>query len=178
VTSANSISQEQSLDLFEKYLEIGALVFSYWTLEKWFSRDVIKETEVDESDSSHREELLQPHAAQIVGIFRLLGIDCHSISHHLAQISTGEGKSVTLAGTAIILALTGTSVDCVCYSEYLIQRDSREFLSLFKAFGVSKSIKYVTFNNLCESVINRSTDLRETVHNLIDLALLHLIFQL
>jgi hypothetical protein len=113
VTSANSISQEQSLDLFEKYLEIGALVFSYWTLEKWFSRDVIKETEVDESDSSHREELLQPHAAQIVGmsLFRLLGIDCHSISHHLAQISTGEGKSVTLAGTAIILALTGT---CFC----------------------------------------------------------------
>ena len=67
--------------------------------------------------------LTQPHAAQVVAIFRLLGFDTNDeskrdstegassevekgtkaeVCNHLAQIMTGEGKSVTLAVTAVL----------------------------------------------------------------------------
>ena len=40
------------------------------------------------------------------------------MSNHLIQIGTGEGKSVALGITAVILAALGFSVDLVCYSRY------------------------------------------------------------
>lgn len=86
-----------------------------------------------------------------------------SVKNHLVQIGTGEGKSVTLAVTSIVLALLGFSVDCVCYSDYLSRRDFEAFHDLFRAFGVSHVISYGTFNKLCEDVINASGSIREMV---------------
>ena len=61
--------------------------------------------------------LMQPHAAQVISIFRLLGMDENSansnnavlgsLSKQLVQIGTGEGKSVTLAVMSAALALNG-----------------------------------------------------------------------
>jgi hypothetical protein len=83
--------------------------------------------------------LFQPHPAQVVSIFRLLGFDkeirpvprprgfkaayalvraagptppyeaelIDHIDNHFAEILTGEGKSLTLAITAAVLALLG-----------------------------------------------------------------------
>jgi len=41
-----------------------------------------------------------------------------NLNNHLIQIGTGEGKSIALGITAVILTLLGLSVDVVCYSRY------------------------------------------------------------
>lgn len=122
--------------------------------------------------------LLQPHAAQVLSVLRLLGMDDNSsdkarldqlMTHHLSQIGTGEGKSITLAVLAVILAAFGYHVDCVCYSEYLSQRDYNDFTYLFAAFGMLEQIKYGTFNSLCENLINDRGDLRAKVGSYFDI---------
>ena len=40
----------------------------------------------------------------------------NKLSSHLIQIGTGEGKSIALGITAVVLAALGFSVDVVCYS--------------------------------------------------------------
>ncbi len=106
---------------------------------------------------------MRPHAAQVLGIFRLLGME-HTypsvvpdgfrqwaaatsdwavdsainfanvatgefvtLANHVAQIRTGQGKSVTLAGLSTVLALCGFEVHCACYSDYLSSRDYNGF---------------------------------------------------
>jgi hypothetical protein len=41
------------------------------------------------------------------------------LDNHLIQINTGEGKSIALGFTAVLLAALGFRVDVVCYSRYL-----------------------------------------------------------
>ncbi len=100
--------------------------------------------------------MMRPHAAQVLAVFRMLNmthvyprvvvkgragavddvIDFENagkghgitLANHVAQIRTGQGKSVTLAGLSSVLALVGYEAHCVCYSEYLSSRD----LSAFK----------------------------------------------
>jgi len=43
--------------------------------------------------------------------------------NRLAEVKTGEGKSILLAGLSIYFALLGYEVDCACYSEILSKRD-------------------------------------------------------
>ena len=70
---------------------------------------------------------------QILGILRLFALDQRGgICNHLIQINTGEGKSVALGLTAVILATLGFSVDVVCYSSYLCERDEEAFKALFE----------------------------------------------
>jgi len=69
----------------------------------------------------------QPHAAQVITIFLTLSFeedeDPRDLTSKMAQVGTGEGKSVVLAGLSSYLALCGFEVNCVCYSEYLSSRD-------------------------------------------------------
>jgi hypothetical protein len=46
---------------------------------------------------------------------------------HMVEVLTGQGKSVVLALTSIVLAFFNFRVDCACYSEYLSARDRVEF---------------------------------------------------
>ena len=73
----------------------------------------------------------QPHPVQIVAIFLLLNIQDprsgNAGRNALAEIKTGEGKSVVLAGLSIYKAVCGFSVFCACYSSYLSVRDFEEF---------------------------------------------------
>ena len=49
-------------------------------------------------------------------------------------MKTGEGKSIILGILAAFFALLGYSVDVICYSPYLSQRDS--FHDLFYKLGI------------------------------------------
>ena len=80
------------------------------------------------------------------------------------KIGTGEGKSVTLAVTCIVLALLGSTVNCACYSDYLSERDFNSFSTLFEDFGVLDYISYGTFNKLCEDFINETGNIRDLVY--------------
>ena len=62
------------------------------------------------------------------------------LKNHLIQIPTGEGKSVVLGVTSIILAKLQFEIYCVCYRSYLSQRDYDEFLPLFQAFSVENAV--------------------------------------
>ncbi|CAF1394740.1 unnamed protein product [Adineta steineri] len=143
--------------------KLAAHIFALWTLQSAYH--YFEATEVENKKSY----LLQPHAAQVVSIFRMLGIgdDKEELKNNLVQIGTGEGKSVTLGATASILALLGFDVCCACYSEYLSQRDYASFLSLFDSLGVLSNVHYGTFNTLCEYIINDDGNIRQVVEQLI-----------
>ena len=146
----------------QKIIELSAHLFAYWTL--------MHSDSFNEESTNDRKYLLQPHAAQVISIFRLLGMDVECVSNldnHLVEIGTGEGKSVTMAITAMILALQNYDVDCACYSDYLSQRDHDDFADLFAAFGLRNYITYGTFNFLCERLVNQHGDVRDVIVDLI-----------
>jgi hypothetical protein len=97
--------------------------------------------------------LLQPHGAQILTVMRLLGLGSTKLTgmgsmNHLAQVSTGEGKSISLGFLAAMFALFGVSVHVVCFSPYLSQRDHNAFKGLFAELNVENEISYVVSQHL------------------------------
>lgn len=161
-----------------KLPKIIAHVFALWTLmcsSNFFN-------------FSKNEYLFQPHPVQVIAIFRLLGLgythgfkkvlintsknifgydEGTSLRNNLIEIGTGEGKSVTLAVTAVIFSLLGFNVYCVCYSEYLSGRDYQAFKSLFLKLNLTKHIHYGTFSKICEDAINLKGDVRTTINKMI-----------
>ncbi|CAL6013564.1 Helicase-related_protein [Hexamita inflata] len=143
-------------------IDVLTYIFTYWTLSN--SQDYVGTNNKAES----RKKLLQPHAAQVVAIFSLLGIDqSNQLKNQLIQVLTGEGKSVILAVTAIVLAIMGFDVNCACYSEYLSLRDFESFTDLFNAFNVRDNIVYGTFNQMCERYINENGEIRKLTEDCI-----------
>ena len=57
----------------------------------------------------------------------------------LHQVSTGEGKTLTIAIHAIILCLFGHKVDIVTSSEVLAKRDSEDMQILYSLFKITVS---------------------------------------
>lgn len=149
---------------------IGYL-FTLWTLMNADHFLNISQTtkEEEKEDNKAKAYLFSPHPAQIISIFRILSLEKNSkkneFVNNLVQIGTGEGKSITLAISAIVLALLGFEVNCACYSEYLSKRDRVAFDKLFTMLGVDKVITYGTFDKLSERLINKKIDIRATVHN-------------
>jgi len=107
---------------------------------------------------SERKKVLQPHNTQILGVCRLLGLDEAALENHLIQINTGEGKSVALGFTAVLLSLLGFSVDVVCYSPYLSARDHQQFAELFRFFKVKSFIFYSDFFRLSGHIMRSGVD--------------------
>ena len=147
----------------EKVPSLAAHIFALWTLQN--ANHYFDAHGLDDQ----KNYLLQPHAAQIISIFRMLGIGDtnEELKNSLVEIGTGEGKSITLGVTSSILALLGFDVHCACYSEYLSQRDYLSFSPLFDSLGVVNYIHYGTFNKLCENMINENGDIRQIVEELI-----------
>jgi hypothetical protein len=88
----------------------------------------------------------------------------------LIQINTGEGKSIALGFTAIVLAKLGYQVDVVCYSEYLSVRDFESFKKIFERLDVLQQIKYSAFNTLLNRILSAGEDvpdIRDTFETLI-----------
>ncbi|CAF2388000.1 unnamed protein product [Rotaria sp. Silwood2] len=96
-----------------------------------------------------------------------IGDKNEELKNNLVQIETGEGRSVTLGATALILALLGFDVYYACYSEYLSQRDYNGFLKIFDTLGITQNIRYGTFNKLCAEMINRNEEISQSVEQFI-----------
>ncbi|KAJ8604464.1 hypothetical protein CTAYLR_000937 [Chrysophaeum taylorii] len=132
------------------------------------------------------QNMRKPHPVQILTILRLLGLDhksswissaikyfrgrgkSPSLQNHLAQVKTGEGKSVILGVLATLLAIEGYRVDVVCYSAYLSRRDAKDFERVFDLFQVSDKVKYSTFGVLSEEIINARGSIRNKVLGLLE----------
>jgi hypothetical protein len=89
-----------------------------------------------------------------------------SLRSNLVQIETGEGKSITLAVTAIVLALLGFDVYCVCYSKLLSERDYLAFKPIFEFLSINENIFYDTFAKICEKTSNIKGDVRIIVNQI------------
>ena len=106
----------------------------------------------------------RPHPTQVLTVFRALTCVAEG-NGMLAQILTGEGKSIVLGALSTALALQGFTVSCVCFSQYLSRRDYNGSRNLFEAFGVTEDVHYGTIDELCERVLaERTGDFRERVH--------------
>ena len=117
---------------------------------------------------SKETRLMQPHAAQVVSVLLLLGMQNHApMKHHLLEVKTGEGKSVTTAASAIVLALLGYRVDVACYNPYLAERDKRKFEELFSLFRVGTKIRYRSFDVLINSAVRTVGDTRQLATQLL-----------
>ncbi|CAF1634519.1 unnamed protein product [Rotaria magnacalcarata] len=111
--------------------------------------------------------LLMPHIGQVIAIFRLLGLGYEKyekipvvnvvynekisddLVNNLVQVGTGEGKSLVMAITACIFALSEVDVNC------------------FRALGIEERIQYGSFNTLCEQLLNEQCNGREKVRDTI-----------
>lgn len=103
------------------------------------ARTMLETTAPDGSTAADfRETLWQPHATQlVVTMMMFLGVAKPGIPlNHLAEVETGQGKSVTLAALSIVFASLGQSVNAVWYNPYLSKRDHDVLKSLFTFFGI------------------------------------------
>jgi len=130
--------------------------------------------------------LLRPHNLQVLATLCMLGTHDESRlrylietfwkyvpgasvnpTGHLCELLTGEGKSVVLAGAAVVLALLGNNVSVACYSKYLSERDAADFQSLFECFEVDQYITYGSISAAIESQLAARGDFRKGVVELV-----------
>mmetsp|Transcript_12404 Transcript_12404/g.11238 ORF Transcript_12404/g.11238 Transcript_12404/m.11238 type:complete len:331 (+) Transcript_12404:162-1154(+) len=76
-----------------------------------------------------------PRDIQLITVLSLLLKD--PSKGRLAQVYTGEGKSLIMAMLAVILSLKGKKVDIVTSSKVLAIRDSHEKTNFYSLFGLS-----------------------------------------
>jgi hypothetical protein len=142
-----------------------ACIFALWTVNN--SQHYYEHYET----SQQFDELLlmKPHVAQVFSIFRLLGVGDKNevLVNNLGQIKTGEGKSLTLGVLSSVMALLGIEVSCVCYSDYLSQRDYNSFFTIFQQLAILDKVHYGTFNKMCERLINERGDIRKLLEDII-----------
>lgn len=91
------------------------------------------------------DHAIEAFAAIRVAARQVFGFDLHpeqlfagwSMLHgDLAEMSTGEGKTLAAALPAIAVALTGTPVHVITVNEYLVERDAETLAPLYERFGL------------------------------------------
>lgn len=119
----------------------------------------------------NKKYLLQPHCIQILGVLMILDINGQSKSlppNHFAEILTGQGKSWALAFLAGYFSLNDYRVTVACYSDYLSQRDKKDFQKNFDAFRFPNTVEYKTFKIICnEKLTYKNKNLRDIISNII-----------
>lgn len=91
------------------------------------------------------ENLVRAFALVGVEVRRQFGFDLHREQYFcawillhgmLAEMATGEGKSITAALAAIVAGLAGTPVHVITTNDYLVARDAAAMRPLFERFGL------------------------------------------
>lgn len=85
------------------------------------------------------------HPTQVFTVLAYLNFEYGA----LAQVKTGEGKSMIVALTALIHALEGLNVHVISSSQSLSKRDQGHFEFFFEIFGVSSS-------HICEHKLTKT----------------------
>ncbi|MYM61959.1 helicase-related protein [Pseudomaricurvus sp. HS19] len=85
------------------------------------------------SEVSKRSLGLQPHSVQLAGVWVLL-------EGQLAEMATGEGKTLVAGLAAAAAALCGRKVHVVTVNDYLAERDSAWVLPLMKFLRLSVGV--------------------------------------
>lgn len=86
-------------------------------------------------EAIHRVFNIYPHPVQFIGAYVLL-------TGRLAEMPTGEGKTLVAGMAAVIMAATGNYVHILTTNTYLAQRDQIELSPLFDFFNISSGAIY------------------------------------
>ena len=81
-------------------------------------------------EASHRELGLRPFPVQLMGALAL-----HR--GQLAEMATGEGKTLTAGLAAVLAGWTGQPTHIVTVNDYLVKRDAERLRPLYQCCGVS-----------------------------------------
>ena len=81
------------------------------------------------SEVAYRTLGLRPHRVQLLGSWAML-------NGRLAEMDTGEGKTLTIALTAATAALAHLRTHVITVNDYLVERDARELAPLYAALGL------------------------------------------
>lgn len=94
-------------------------------------------------------DLIQAFALIRVAVEQSLGLRLHDeqlyagwclLAGHFVEMYTGEGKTVTAALPAIVMAMAGVPVHVISANEYLVARDSSELEPVYRWFGLSMGL--------------------------------------
>ena len=124
----------------------------------------------DEASALGDKILMKPHNIQVLTLLYMFGCgspSSSSLESQLLQIRTGEGKSMILGAAAAVLGLLGYNVRCVCYSDYLSNRDFALFKDVFVHFGLDESVKYSKITSLSEDSTAAKGDIRGLTNGLL-----------
>lgn len=84
-------------------------------------------------EAARRSLGLRAHPVQVMGAAALL-------KGMVAEMATGEGKTLTAGLAAACAALTGRAVHVVTVNDYLAERDARTLAPLFAFFGLEAGV--------------------------------------
>lgn len=84
------------------------------------------------AEACHRRLGLWPHAVQLTGARSLL-------MGELAEMQTGEGKTLVAAMAATAMAGAGAAVHVLSTNDYLARRDNEEMQPVFNFFGLTSA---------------------------------------
>ncbi len=82
------------------------------------------------AEAAHRTTGLRPYSVQIAGAMALY-------KGYLAEMATGEGKSLTACLPAVLAAWTGRPCHIVTVNDYLAERDTEEMQTFYNLCGVT-----------------------------------------
>lgn len=87
-----------------------------------------------------REFHIDLYNTQILAALTILSsMNRKEIKGRLAQVKTGEGKSLIVSSIALTLVLSGRTVDIISSSKYLATRDQKKFKDFFNRFEIISS---------------------------------------
>jgi len=101
--------------------------------------DLLVEAYAVVREGSKRVLNMRPYPVQLMGAIVLHGGD-------IAEMKTGEGKTLASTMPAYLNALTGKGVHIITVNEYLADRDAREMGELFRFLGLTVGLNVNSMN--------------------------------
>ncbi|MGI9328124.1 MAG: DEAD/DEAH box helicase [Pseudomonadales bacterium] len=121
--------EQQLSSLGEAELQKQCRVLRARLLRSGLQTDLVPKAFATIRVAAHQVLGLRPHQEQLFAGWVMM----HGA---IAEMNTGEGKTLTAALPAIAVGLTGTPVHVVTVNDYLVERDAKSLAPLFKCFGL------------------------------------------
>lgn len=151
--SLKKIMSKNILEL-KKYRKLADRILQLQQKYKGYSEEEFKETSQHFKERLKRGESLdallpEAYALACEAIEQLFGFQLHKVQimgaialhgGNIAEMKTGEGKTVTAVLPVYLNALTCEGVHVVTVNEYLVRRDAEEMRPIYERLGLSVGI--------------------------------------
>jgi len=136
------LNQARALEVAKKKLSNSELVKVIWLHQRELRLALQENSESDpyliDALASLRELSLRilgmrHHDVQLLGARAIL-------MGRIAEMQTGEGKSLTAVPVAVIAAVAGFPIHIITVNEYLASRDAHEFSKLYSVMGLTVGV--------------------------------------